>query len=176
MLTSEDTSPNQRTAFPISPRGRPARGLYHSPPFHRGQPPTSPTTRNQRSKGRDLSRDSCEDITAYALGVVKSLEIPDDERQEKEEFCRNLDEIVQRIRPSIAPLAKLRSNNTAAKVELFGSFANTFTIANSDIDCCITDPNSTSDELQQSGLPELLQVELEAIGLSPSQPILTVRL
>ena len=51
-----------------------------------------------------------------------------------------------------------------AKVELFGSFANTFTIANSDIDCCVTDPSSTSDEIQSSGLPEHLQKELDSQG------------
>jgi DNA polymerase sigma len=59
------------------------------------------------------------------------------------------------------------ADNLAAKVELFGSFANTFTIANSDIDCCVTDPNSTSDELQQSGLPEVLQKYLDERGTSP---------
>jgi DNA polymerase sigma len=52
----------------------------------------------------------------------------------------------------------------AAKVELFGSFANTFTIANSDIDCCVTDDTSTSDEIQQSGFPQYLQAELDALG------------
>src|SRR5271170_8448693 len=56
-----------------------------------------------------------------------------------------------------------------AKVELFGSFANTFTIANSDIDCCVTDPSSTSTDLQQSGLPEQLQKELDSRG-TPSLP------
>jgi terminal uridylyltransferase len=49
-------------------------------------------------------------------------------------------------------------------VELFGSFANTFTIANSDIDCCVTDPTATSDELQSSGLPDKLQAHLNALG------------
>jgi hypothetical protein len=29
------------------------------------------------------------------------LEIPDDERREKEEFCRDLEDIVQQIRPSM---------------------------------------------------------------------------
>ena len=51
-----------------------------------------------------------------------------------------------------------------AKVELFGSFANTFTIANSDIDCCVTDAEATSSELQTSGLPEKLQAHLNALG------------
>src|SRR5271168_931131 len=60
-----------------------------------------------------------------------------------------------------------------AKVELFGSFANTFTIANSDIDCCVTDPNSTSDELQQSGLPELLQKQLDERGICSKTTFLT---
>jgi terminal uridylyltransferase len=49
-------------------------------------------------------------------------------------------------------------------VELFGSFANTFTIANSDIDCCVTDTQITSDQLQASGLPKILQQELDALG------------
>ena len=56
------------------------------------------------------------------------------------------------------------TNDLAAKVELFGSFANTFTIANSDIDCCVTSPKSTSDQIQRSGLPKKLQVELDALG------------
>jgi len=49
-------------------------------------------------------------------------------------------------------------------VQLFGSFANTFTIANSDIDCCVTDPIATSDDIQQSGLPEQLETELSLRG------------
>jgi DNA polymerase sigma len=97
------------------------------------------------------------------LSIVKSLEIPEDERREKEEFCKDLEEIVQRIRPSIDPFLTV-ADRLAAKVELFGSFANTFTIANSDIDCCVTDPKSTSDILQRSGLPEELQKELDALG------------
>jgi DNA polymerase sigma len=49
-------------------------------------------------------------------------------------------------------------------VQLFGSFANTFTIANSDIDCCVTDPTASSNDLQQSGLPEQLDKELSSRG------------
>jgi len=54
----------------------------------------------------------------------------------------------------------------ASKLELFGSFANTFTIANSDIDCCVTDTNCTSEEIQQSGFPEQLQNELDERGIT----------
>lgn len=168
-MLSDSDSPGQQSTYPKpSSRGGGgfARGLYHSPPLHRGQPPV---TRNTRSQGRDSSWDTCEDITAYALGIVKSLEIPDDERREKEEFCRDLEEIVQRIRPSISPflLHYPCTDELVANVELFGSFANTFTIANSDIDCCVTDPNSTSNEIQQSGLPELLQQQLNERGTPP---------
>jgi hypothetical protein len=59
--------------------------------------------RNGKSQGRDTTWDDCEDITAYALDIVKSLEIPEDERREKEVFCQDLEEIVKRIRPSIPP-------------------------------------------------------------------------
>lgn len=102
-MLSDHDSPGQQATYPPRPSrsgsgGRSARGLYHSPPLHRGQPPV---TRNTRSQGRDTSWDTCEDITAYALGIVKSLEIPNDERREKEEFCRELEEVVQRIRPCI---------------------------------------------------------------------------
>ena len=58
-------------------------------------------------------------------------------------------------------------------MELFGSFANTFTIANSDIDCCVTDQSSTSDEIQASGLPEGLQQELDARGFETTLLTLT---
>jgi len=37
----------------------------------------------------------------YALSIVRGLEIPEDERLEKEEFCRELERIVKQIRPSI---------------------------------------------------------------------------
>jgi hypothetical protein len=37
------------------------------------------------------------------MGIVESLEMPDDERREKEEFCRELAEIVQRLRPCTFP-------------------------------------------------------------------------
>ena len=143
-MLSDSDSPGQQTTYPArSSRGRAARGLYHSPPLRPGQPREHKGTRNARFQGRDISWDYCEDITAYALGIVKSLEIPEDERREKEEFCRDLEEIVKQIRPSI-PLSLYPClaafDGVAAKVELFGSFANTFTIANSDIDCCVTDP------------------------------------
>jgi DNA polymerase sigma len=58
-------------------------------------------------------------------------------------------------------------------VELFGSFANTFTIANSDIDCCVTDPESTSDQIQRSRLPEKLQAELDKLGTTSQFQTLT---
>jgi DNA polymerase sigma len=65
------------------------------------------------------------------------------------------------------------TNDLEAKVEVFGSFANTFTIANSDIDCCVTDPESTSDQLQRSGLPQKLQVELDTLGTASQFQTLT---
>lgn len=98
-MLSDGESPGQQTTLPMSLRGRPSRGLYQSPPLRRTYPPNSPTNR-AKSFGRDKPYDSCEDITAYALNVVKNLEIPDDERSEKEEFLKDLEEIVQRIRPS----------------------------------------------------------------------------
>ena len=116
-------------------------------------------------------RDTCADITSYALGIVKSLEIPDDERREKEEFCNDLEKIVKRLRPSMS--FRCLNLMLGGNLELFGSFANTFTIANSDIDCCVTDPIATSDELQQSGLPEALQTELDALGYETTLLTLT---
>jgi hypothetical protein len=102
-MLSDSESPVQQTSYPLSrPSGPPPRELYHSPPFRRVQPSNYNGHRNTRSFGRDIP-DYCEDITAYALGIVKSLEIPEDERCEKEEFCRDLSEIVQNIRPSISP-------------------------------------------------------------------------
>ena len=65
------------------------------------------------------------------------------------------------------------TNDLAAKVDVFGSFANTFATANCDIDCCVTDPNSTSDELQQSGLPEALKNELDTLGFETTLITLT---
>jgi hypothetical protein len=52
-------------------------------------------------------RDMCLDISSYALGIVKSLEIPDDERAEKEEFCEELRRIVKQLRPSNPPLTSV---------------------------------------------------------------------
>ena len=98
-MLSDSDSPDQQTTSPVSPGGRPSRGLYHSPPLHRTYPPNSAIPRNPGSHGRQKSWDSCEDITAYALGIVKSLEIPEDERREKEEFLQDLEKIVERIRP-----------------------------------------------------------------------------
>jgi hypothetical protein len=103
MLSSDD-SPTQQTGYPPSVRGRGGRKLYNSPPLRRGLPPQQSGNRNGRPYSRDgPTQDKCEDITAYALSIVKSLEIPEDERREKEEFCKDLEEIVQRIRPSIDP-------------------------------------------------------------------------
>ena len=79
---------------------------------------------------------------------------------------------MKRLRPSTLPLARVKVvTNLGGNLELFGSFANTFTIANSDIDCCVTDPTATSDDLQQSGLPEALQKELDALGHIPAKKI-----
>ena len=39
----------------------------------------------------------------YALSIVRGLEIPEDERLEKEAFCRELERIVKQIRPSLNP-------------------------------------------------------------------------
>jgi hypothetical protein len=82
--------------------------LYYSPPLRRGAPPKFNGNRDGRPYSREGPYDNCEDISSYALGIVKSLEIPDDERQEKEDFCRDLEDIVERIRPSIALLSPLR--------------------------------------------------------------------
>jgi len=103
-MLSDSDSPSQQTTYPTRPsRGRAARGQYYSPPLHRGQPHEYSGTRNTRSQGQVTTWDNCEDITAYALGIVKSLEIPEDERREKEEFCGELEEIVQQIRSSMLP-------------------------------------------------------------------------
>ena len=103
-MLSDSDSPDQQTTYPIrSSRGRSARGLYRSPPLYPGQPREYTGARNGKSQGRDTTWDDCEDITAYALDIVKSLEIPEDERREKEVFCQDLEEIVKRIRPSIPP-------------------------------------------------------------------------
>jgi hypothetical protein len=107
-MLSDSDSPTQQTTHPNRPpRGRGSRGggggggLYHSPPLHRTQPPPQHTGhRNTRSYGRETPWDNCEDITAYALGIVKSLEIHDDERREKEEFCEDIQQLVQRLRSS----------------------------------------------------------------------------
>ena len=103
-MLSDSDSPGQQTTYPTRPsRGRGTRGLYHSPPLHPGQPREYTGTRNSRSQRRDTMWDYCEDITAYALSIVKSLEIPEDERLEKEEFCRNLEEIVKQLRAGMTP-------------------------------------------------------------------------
>ena len=107
-MLSNDTSPHQSLTEPNSPtsfRGRGRGSLYYSPPLRRGMPPTyNNASRNGRPYSREGPYDNCEDIAAFALGIVKSLEIPDDERQEKEDFCKDLEEIVRRIRPSIPTL------------------------------------------------------------------------
>jgi hypothetical protein len=104
MLSSDD-SPTQQNTYPTAGRGRGGRGLY-SPPLRRGQPPQHSGNRNGRPYSRDGPiLDKCDDITSYALSIVKSLEIPDDERREKEEFCRDLEEIVRKIRPSDSSLS-----------------------------------------------------------------------
>jgi hypothetical protein len=97
-----DESPRESTTTGAS-RGRPSRGLYHNPPLHSRQPPKH-ATHNRNTSSRETLWDSCDDITAYALGIVKSLEMPDDEREEKEQFCRDLEAIVKRIRPSISKI------------------------------------------------------------------------
>ena len=97
-----DESPRESTTTGAS-RGRPSRGLYHSPPLHSHQPPKH-ATYNRNTSSRETQWDSCDDITAYALGIVKSLEMPDDERAEKEQFCGDLEAIVKRIRPSISKI------------------------------------------------------------------------
>ena len=104
-MLSNESSPIQAVTEPNSPtpyRGRGRGALYYSPPLRRGAPPNFYGNRNGRPYSREGPRDNCEDINSYALGIVKSLEIPDDERQEKEDFCKDLDAIVQRIRPSMA--------------------------------------------------------------------------
>lgn len=104
MLSSNDSPTQQNTYSPFG-RGRGGETLYNSPPLRRGQPPQHSGNRNGRPYSREgPTLDKCEDITAYALSIVKNLEIPEDERREKEEFCNDLEEIVQRIRPSISSL------------------------------------------------------------------------
>lgn len=101
MLTDSSSS-----SEPTSPRRPPPpanRALYHSPPLRRTNPPPSYPPRQVRSQGHDANWDSCEDITTYALNVVRGLQIPEDERLEKEEFCRELERIVKQIRPSTPP-------------------------------------------------------------------------
>lgn len=91
------TSPAIRS--PVHPRGT----LYH-PPSLRGRHhhPHSHSHSHSQSGAQDFrQRDTCADITAYALNIVKSLEIPTDELLEKEEFCRDLEQIIKRLRPSI---------------------------------------------------------------------------
>ena len=97
-MFSANSPPHQRTSFRSPSRGRIRGGLY-SPPLQRGQLPNFTGHRNTASCGQDTS-DCCEDITEYALDIVRRLQIPDDERREKEEFCRDLEKIVKRIRPS----------------------------------------------------------------------------
>ena len=98
-MLSDTDSPTEQTTHIGSSRGG-GRGLYHSPPLHRTHPPSRSGHRNTRSFSTETPWDNCEDITSYVLGIVKSLEIPEDERREKEEFCEDLDRLVQGLRPS----------------------------------------------------------------------------
>jgi hypothetical protein len=50
---------------------------------------------------RPTMADRYEDITTFVLRIIKDLEIPEDERREKEEFCNELAELVRRFRPSM---------------------------------------------------------------------------
>jgi hypothetical protein len=86
-----------------SPRATYSQRSFHSPPIRRGRPQTSPALWNASPNPRSTIpvADRCEDIAEYALKIVKDLEIPDDERSEKEEFCRELEDIVRRLRPSM---------------------------------------------------------------------------
>jgi hypothetical protein len=116
MLTDSSSS-----SEPTSPRRPPPpanRALYHSPPLRRTNPPPSSPPRQVRSQGHDANLDSCEDITTYALNVVRGLQIPEDERSEKEEFCRELERIVKQIRPStpFAPLPRSQARLASWRV------------------------------------------------------------
>ena len=85
---------------PSSRPGHPQRG--YSPQMPRARPHTSPQLWNSSTNRQSMPfPDRCDDIAAYALKVVRDIEIPEDERDEKLEFCRELEEIVRRLRPSI---------------------------------------------------------------------------
>ena len=124
-MLSDNSRDQQATCppEPPSPHGRSRRGLYHSPPLRGGQPPNHHD--GIRNATRDADWDSCEDITAYALGIVKSLEIPEDERREKEEFCHDLEKIVQGIRPSI-PTVNRQALTNSCKSRIIRKFCEYF--------------------------------------------------
>jgi hypothetical protein len=75
--------------------------VYRTAPVNRPPGGSSPSLWNASPQNRRTTFDDCQDITEYALKIVQTLEIPEDERCEKEEFKKELDAIVQSYLPSI---------------------------------------------------------------------------
>jgi hypothetical protein len=96
MISDQSSLDHVPPPFPSPTRGRGRGELYQNPPFTRDR---FTGHRSERSLGAER-RDYFEDITNYVLGVVRSLEMPEEELREKEEFCRELDKIVRRVRRS----------------------------------------------------------------------------